>query len=40
MILINYSTVPRKWKCPICRKKSYELVIDGNQLEIINKLIQ
>ena len=25
----------RRWKCPICRKKSYDIVIDSYLLEIL-----
>ncbi|EAR85477.2 MIZ zinc finger protein (macronuclear) [Tetrahymena thermophila SB210] len=36
MILITEATVPRKWKCPICKLKCYDIVIDSYMQKIIN----
>jgi hypothetical protein len=32
------STSPRKWKCPICKTKCYELIVDEYFLKIIEQI--
>ncbi|KRX04649.1 Zinc finger, FYVE/PHD-type [Pseudocohnilembus persalinus] len=36
-IMITESTVPRKWKCPYCKQKCYDLLVDQYMLNIINE---
>ena len=31
-------TVPRRWRCPICKIKAWDLIIDGYQLEILKEI--
>lgn len=35
MIITNTKTQPRRWRCPICKKKAHSLVIDPILLDII-----
>lgn len=36
-IIFADSAVPRKWKCPICRLKCYDIIVDEYMLNIINE---
>lgn len=35
---MEFTTSPRRWKCPICKIKAWDLIIDGYQWEIIKSL--
>lgn len=35
MILFTEATVPRKWRCPICKLKCYDIIIDSYMQKII-----
>lgn len=34
---IQAKTSSKKWKCPICDKRAYDLVVDNYILELMNK---
>ena len=36
MVLFAEATVPRRWRCPICKNKCFEIVIDGYMQKILN----
>lgn len=38
MVKLMENTIPRKWKCPICKVKAFDLIIDGYQWNIIKKI--
>ena len=36
MVLFTESTVPRRWRCPICKNKCFDIVIDGYIQKILD----